>query len=283
MITLTTAAELRAWATEQKRAGLTIGFVPTMGFLHDGHTSLMDQARPLCDKLVVSVYVNPLQFGPDEDLDVYPRDAAGDTQRCLDHGVDCLFMPEHLYPAGFATHVAVHGLTDRLCGASRPGHFEGVTTVVARLLGLSRADVAVFGEKDYQQLTVIRRMVLDLALPTRVVPGTLVRDTDGLALSSRNVYLAPEQRHRALTLHQALFRLRDAAAAGQLDGSTLVRDAMAIIDADELEYLDLVDAELLTPLATVDRPARALVAARYGGTRLIDNVAVGPELSWDLR
>ncbi len=268
--------QAKAWHAER----LVIGFVPTMGFLHAGHTSLMDALRPHCDKLVVSIYVNPLQFAPGEDLAVYPRDPEGDTAKCKAHGVDALFMPPDLYPDGFSTHVSVNGLTDTLCGASRPDHFEGVTTVVARLMGVTRADLACFGEKDFQQLMVIRRMVRDLALPVRIVPGPLVRDDDGLALSSRNVRLTAEQRHRALSLHRALFAMSKAAKAGELNAAALIELGNSAVDCDRLDYLELVDAESLRSIDNVRGPARALVAGYYGSTRLIDNIAVGPELTW---
>lgn len=276
---LVTAPEaLVGWAAEQKRAGHTVGFVPTMGFLHPGHASLMALLRPRCDRLVVSVYVNPLQFGPSEDLARYPRDPEGDARLCEQQGADLLFMPKDLYPDGFSTSVSVHGLTETLCGASRPGHFEGVATVCARLFNLTRADLAAFGEKDFQQLMVIRRMVRDLALPVRIVPGPLVRDADGVALSSRNKYLTPELRARATSLHRALFAMRDADA----DADVAERIALGekLLDCDRLDYLELVDAETLRPARSLDRPARAVVAAFYGTTRLIDNVAVGPELQW---
>lgn len=268
------------WARGRERHGV-IGLVPTMGFLHEGHASLMRRLRPLCDHLVVSIYVNPLQFGPGEDLDRYPRDPEGDMAICRREDVDAVFMPADLYPDGFATQVAVHGLTDRLCGAGRPGHFEGVTTVCARLFGLTRCRISTFGEKDFQQLMTLRRMVEDLALPVRIVPAPLVRDRDGVALSSRNKYLSDAERRRAATLHRALFALADAVDEGETDVATLVRDAQAAVDSDRLEYLEVVDARSLAPLERVDEaPARALVAAHYGTTRLIDNVAVGTPLSW---
>ena len=248
-----------------------MGFVPTMGFLHEGHLSLMRIARSNCDKLVVSIFVNPLQFGPEEDLDQYPRDEEGDAAKCEGVGVDVLFLPEQLYPDGHCTRVEVQGLTDRLCGASRPGHFEGVTTVVARLFGLVLPHVAVFGEKDYQQLAVIRRMTRDLALPVEVIGGPLVRDHDGLALSSRNAYLSADERRRALSLSAALRSIAQSDAPTLSDRIAAARD---MLEVDELDYLEVLDAETLEPLETLDRPARAFVAARVGKTRLIDNWAV---------
>ncbi|MCO4745451.1 MAG: pantoate--beta-alanine ligase [Proteobacteria bacterium] len=277
---LNSSEEMAAWAKAEGLKGHRIGFVPTMGFLHTGHVSLMERLRPRVDRLVVSIYVNPLQFGPNEDLDRYPRDPEGDSKKCRDAGVDALFMPPELYPDGFSTAVTVDRLTDGLCGASRPGHLDGVTTVVARLLNLVRCDEACFGEKDFQQLMVIRRMVRDLAIPVQIVPGPLVRDADGLALSSRNKYLSTADRAKGLTLHRALFAMREAEAAGEKRARVLLAIGQASLDVDVLDYLELVDAETLTAIEHVDRPARALVAAKVGNTRLIDNVAIGPELSW---
>ncbi|HCH66207.1 MAG: pantoate--beta-alanine ligase, partial [Deltaproteobacteria bacterium] len=178
MKTIIDPSEMQAAALEWRARGLRVGFVPTMGFLHRGHTSLMDRARALCDVLVVSIFVNPLQFGPNEDLDRYPRDPEGDAAKCAAHGTDLLFMPTALYPPGHTTRVAVGTLGEGLCGADRPTHFEGVTTVVARLFGIVQPHVSVFGEKDYQQLAIIRRMTRDLAIPVEVVGGALVRDHD---------------------------------------------------------------------------------------------------------
>ncbi len=261
---------IRAW----RRRGETIGFVPTMGFLHEGHTSLMDLARPRCDHLVVSIFVNPLQFGPSEDLDRYPRDPEGDERKCREAGVELLFVPDAFYPEDFSTTVSVSGVTEGLCGDRRPGHFEGVTTVVARLFGMVQPQIAVFGEKDYQQLQVIRRMVRDLAMDIDVVGGPLVRDTDGLALSSRNAYLSAEQRRRGLSLSRSLLAMRAAVADGTRDVETLLVRGRQVLDADQVDYLAVVDAEDLTPLEVVDRPARALGAAFFGSTRLIDNLSL---------
>lgn len=273
---LTTPRAMMDWADTCRAEGLTVGLVPTMGYLHAGHASLMDLLRPQCDRLVVSIFVNPLQFGAGEDLDTYPRDEAGDRATCEAHGVDAVFLPARMYPEGFSTHVEVAGLTDGLCGAKRPGHFQGVTTVVSRLFGLTRCDVAAFGEKDYQQLAVIRRMVRDLAMPVRVVGGAIVRDADGLALSSRNTYLSDADRTRGLSLHRALGAMAEAATAGETDVAALTARAREILTVDQVDYLEVVDALTLAPLERVDRPARALVAAFVGGTRLIDNAPVNP-------
>lgn len=266
--------EMAERARAIRAQGQRIGFVPTMGFLHAGHTSLMDLARARCDVLVASIYVNPLQFAPHEDLDRYPRDPVGDARKCAEHGVDLLFMPDSLYPPGHATRVEVRGVTDRLCGASRPHFFGGVATVVARLFGIVQPQLAVFGEKDYQQLLVIRRMAEDLALGVEVLGGPLVRDTDGVALSSRNAYLSPADRARAASLSRALFGMQRRWRAGDRDVARLIAEAEAAIDADRLDYLELLDAESLAPLGDPARPARAFVAAFYGATRLIDNVGL---------
>lgn len=273
-------AAMTAWSEAHRVQGQRIGFVPTMGFLHRGHTSLMERLRPRVDKLVVSIYVNPLQFGPTEDLDVYPRDLAGDMAQCEAVGVDAVFAPADLYPDGFRTSVEVFGLTEGLCGAKRPGHFQGVTTVVARLFGLVRCHEACFGEKDWQQLVVLHQMTRDLALPVQIVPGPLVRDHDGLALSSRNTYLSAEQRQRGLSLHTALFAMAEAVDQGRTSAAELLELGRSMIQADRLDYLEIVGALDLEPLEVVDRPARALVAGFFGNTRLIDNVALGGEPSW---
>lgn len=267
---------LQAEALTRRARGERVGFVPTMGFLHAGHRSLMELARPRCDWLVVSIFVNPLQFGPSEDLSRYPRDPEGDAALCAAAGVDALLLPPTLYDADHSTTVEVGGPSEGLCGASRPGHFAGVATVVARLFGLVQPSFAVFGEKDYQQLAVIRRLTRDLALPVEIVGGPLVRDTDGVALSSRNAYLSPDERQRARTLSAGLFALQAAAAAGERRAEVLLSTAAARFAVDRLDYLELRAADTLAPLATLDRPARALVAAFVGRTRLLDNVPVEP-------
>ena len=269
MRTLSDPAALNAGMLRLRAAGTRIGFVPTMGFLHEGHLSLMRLARAHCDHLVVSIFVNPLQFGPSEDLDRYPRDAEGDAAKCQANGVDTLFTPSELYPPDRSTLVQVTELTSGLCGASRPGHFDGVTTVVARLFGLVQPHTAVFGEKDYQQLAVIRRMVRDLCLPVDVLGGPLVRDADGLALSSRNEFLDAPSRARALSLNRALRTLAGATTTNAAERIALGR---AELDTDGVDYLAIVDPDSLQPLTEINGRARALVAARIGNTRLIDNL-----------
>lgn len=275
MLTIADPAELAARLRLERARGRRVGFVPTMGFLHEGHASLMRLARPRCDVLVVSVFVNPLQFGPGEDLDRYPRDPEGDTSLCAAAGVDILFMPPSLYAPGHATTVAVAGLTTGLCGAARPGHFDGVTTVVARLFGLLLPDLAVFGEKDYQQLAVVRRMAADLYPTVEVVGGPLIRDADGLALSSRNAYLSPEERLRALSLSAALRAMQAEVQRGERRALALVEVGRGILQVDSLDYLEVVDPDSLVPVERLDGRARALVAGRVGRTRLIDNLLLG--------
>ncbi|MBN1336221.1 MAG: pantoate--beta-alanine ligase [Deltaproteobacteria bacterium] len=265
--------DVTAWARSWRSEGARVGFVPTMGFLHRGHASLLDLAHARCDRVVVSIYVNPLQFGPSEDLDRYPRDPEGDLRLCAAHGVDLAFLPETLYPPGFSTRVRVEGLTSVLCGAARRGHFEGVTTVVARLFGIVGPCTSVFGEKDWQQYVVVRRMAEDLHPGVEVVAGPLVRDDDGLALSSRNRYLSAADRVRALSLHRALRAIRD---SREPSVPALLEEGRSLLEVDRLDYIAIVDPWSLAPLERVDRPARALVAAFVGNTRLIDNVAVDP-------
>ena len=271
MDTITCGATLQTELATRRSAGGRIGFVPTMGFLHEGRLSLMRLARSRCDHLVVSIYVNPLQFGPDEDLDRYPSDPEGDAAKCESVGVDILFTPTDLYADGHATTVSISGLTEGLCGASRPGHFDGVTTVVNRLFGLVQPTIAVFGEKDYQQLAVIRRMAQDLAMDIEVVGGPLIRDADGLALSSRNKYLDGPLRDRALSLSRALHAIREHPSPSV---DERLRSAMAVLDVDKLDYLQIVDPVSLAPLSQIDGPARAMVAAWISKTRLIDNMAI---------
>jgi len=273
MQTWTDPLALQAEILGRRSRGERIGFVPTMGFLHRGHTSLMDIARERCDWLVVSIYVNPLQFGPSEDLDAYPRDPDGDAQRCREHGVDAILMPSDLYAPGHSTRVNVTGLSSGLCGADRPTHFEGVTTVVARLFGLVQPHVAVFGEKDFQQLATIRRMVQDLAMPIDIIGGPLIRDAEGIALSSRNAYLSEPERQRARTISRALRAMAAASMAGEKDVQTLIAQGRAVLDVDQLDYLEVRAEADLTPLTRLDgRPARAFVAAQVGRPRLIDNL-----------
>lgn len=275
-----TVAELRARTAAWKRAGERVGFVPTMGALHEGHLSLVRLARTHAQRIVASVFVNPTQFGPNEDFDAYPRSEARDAELLAGAGCDLLFAPTvaEMYPDGFATTVTVAGVSEPLDGQARPGHFAGVATVVTKLLNQAQADVAVFGEKDYQQLQVIRRLVRDLDLAVEIVGGPTARAEDGLALSSRNAYLTATERPVAARLNQVL---REAIAAlragGRIDeAEARAVEALRAAGFARIDYVEVRDAAELSRLGPgpVDRPARILAAAVLGKTRLIDNMAV---------
>ena len=259
----------------------TIGFVPTMGALHDGHLRLIHEARALCDVVVVSVFVNPAQFGPSEDFNAYPRDLTRDSSLLAEYNVDYVFAPtvEEIYPPGFSTYVTVEGLTDKLEGASRPGHFRGVTTVVAILLNVVRPNFAFFGQKDAQQSIVVKRMVIDLGFDTEIVVLPTVREESGLALSSRNAYLGDGERQAALILNRALTKARAAYNEGEHNASRLleiVRTAIATEPLARIDYVSINDAETLAEVEKVDaRPALLSLAAFIGKTRLIDNIVLG--------
>lgn len=270
-------AQTRAW----RRQGLTIGLVPTMGALHEGHLSLVQAALDRTDRVVVSIFVNPTQFAPTEDLARYPRDEAGDLAKLARVGAHLAFMPDatEMYPPGFSTWVEVGGLSEGLCAVTRPHHFRGVATVVTKLLNQAQADLAVFGEKDWQQLQVIRRLARDLDIPTAILGGPTVREPDGLAMSSRNAYLTPEERRTAAALYRVLCDLAAALADGHPAAPRLAaaRERLLIEGFGAVDYLELRDAETLVPLEQVgDRPARLLAAVFLGRTRLIDNVPAGP-------
>jgi pantoate--beta-alanine ligase len=282
MRTVTTVSELREALAPARRDGRTIGLVPTMGAFHDGHLSLIRRARRDCDVVVVSLFVNPTQFAPSEDLSAYPRDEQRDAALAEAEGVDLLFAPpvEEVYPDGFATTVAVGGITEMLEGhPSRrgPSHFAGVTTVVNKLFNMAGPDVAYFGQKDAQQALVLRQMVRDLDIPVRIEVCPTVRDPDGLALSSRNAYLSEPEREQALALNRALRAADAAAEAGERDAEALLRIARAELDGAgiEPEYLELRSATDLTPVERVNGSTLLAVAARVGRARLIDNVVLG--------
>jgi pantoate--beta-alanine ligase len=265
-----------------QREGKIAGVVPTMGALHEGHLSLVRAANEQCSFVAVTIFVNPTQFGPGEDFDKYPNTLESDLAHCDKLGVDLVFTPtvEAMYPPGCQTSVHVGGLTEGLCGSRRPGHFDGVATVVAKLFNILPADLAFFGEKDYQQMVVIRRMVQDLDMPIEIVPCPTVREPDGLAMSSRNAYLSQEERVRATSLSRALFLARDRIAAGEYDAASLttgIRNEIRLAQPTEIDYVEIVDPETLAPLPKVDRPARICLAVRFGSCRLIDNIAVGEE------
>ncbi len=259
-----------------RAAGKRVGFVPTMGALHEGHLSLIRRARRECSFVVVSIFVNPTQFGPNEDLDRYPRPFQRDVQLCAREGVDLVFAPspEAMYPAGYSTYVDVEGITERYEGACRPGHFRGVATVVTKLFHIIPADVAYFGQKDAQQLAVIRRMVADLNFPLEIVACDTVRDPDGLAVSSRNVYLDPQQRRSALGLSRALFEARRRFQAGERSREALGTLMRRIMEQSGIavDYADVVDPESFEPVDPATEQALLIVAGRVGQTRLIDNL-----------
>ncbi len=271
---------LRAAISGLRADGSSIALVPTMGALHEGHMSLVAEGGSRADHVVVSIFVNPKQFGPNEDLDAYPRQEARDVAMLEEAKVAILWAPtvDVMYPAGFASNISVGGVSDELDGAARPGHFDGVATVVTKLFNQVRPDVALFGEKDYQQLAVIRRMVADLNQPLDIIGVPTRRADDGLALSSRNVYLSAEQRAAAVALPKALNDAARRIAGGETVAGVL-KDAIASLAAagfGPIDYFELRDAETLETLPMLDRPGRLLAAARMGSTRLIDNIAVDP-------
>jgi len=279
MLTIRTVAELRTALTPVRLAGRRIGLVPTMGALHDGHVSLLRRARRDCDLVVMSLFVNPRQFDQAADLQRYPRDEARDRALAERAGADIVFAPapEAVYPGDFATTVSVGGPADGLEGAHRGrAHFDGVATVVAKLLNMVGPDVAFFGAKDAQQLAVVRRLVADLDIPCAIEACPTVREPDGLAMSSRNALLTPQQRARASALHEALLSTRAAVADGERDPDAATAPGRAVLAAAgaELEYLTLVDPLTMTPLPELDRDALAVIAARLGHVRLIDNLSV---------
>ncbi|HEV2474348.1 MAG TPA: pantoate--beta-alanine ligase, partial [Chthonomonadales bacterium] len=274
-------AATRARLRRERLAERSIGFVPTMGALHEGHLSLMRRAREECRFVAASIFVNPTQFGPSEDYTRYPRDLERDSALAESAGVDLLFSPEagEIYPEGFQTAVEVQSLSATLEGAYRPGHFRGVATVVAKLFAILQPTRAYFGEKDYQQLLVVRRMARDLNFELEVIGCPIVREADGLALSSRNVYLSPEARRQATCLCRALREVQARVSAGSNDGALLTRQTRELIAASPLaqpDYVAICDPDNLAPLTLLDRPARMLVAAKVDGVRLIDNALLLP-------
>ncbi|HEV2678160.1 MAG TPA: pantoate--beta-alanine ligase [Aliidongia sp.] len=276
---LRTVADLRDRIAQWRREGARIGLIPTMGALHEGHLTLVRRALEAGECAVVSIFVNPTQFGPNEDFGAYPRREADDVAKFAAVGGHLVWAPtvDAMYPGGFATHVAVSGLTDGLCGPFRPGHFQGVATVVAKLLLQVLPDRAYFGQKDYQQLQVVRRMACDLDIPTRIVGVPTVREADGLALSSRNIYLSTDERQAASLLPQVMQETAAAALAGHAPFAELLESARARLAAagfGPIDYVAICDAERLEPVEDLARPARLFVAARLGKTRLIDNIPI---------
>ncbi|HEV3041966.1 MAG TPA: pantoate--beta-alanine ligase [Candidatus Angelobacter sp.] len=277
MKTISSAAEMTALVKEAKRSGKSVGFVATMGALHDGHLSLVCAGRARTDVLVTSVFVNPTQFGPKEDFSKYPRSLEKDSGLLADAGVDYLFAPstEEMYPKDASTWVTVEGISDRLDGKSRPGHFRGVTTVVSKLFNIIQPDLAFFGQKDAAQVAVIRKMVRDLNFDVHIVVCPIVRESDGLAMSSRNAYLSPEQRKQALVLYRSLMRVQLLADRGEKDANRLIAAAKQVIaeePAVRLDYFEIVNNDTLEPVTGNSIGALVAVAAYVGQTRLIDNI-----------
>jgi len=272
-------AMLHRAVTALKQSGKSVALVPTMGSLHDGHLSLVRMAKRVADHAVVSIFVNPTQFGPNEDFDAYPRDEARDAAMLVEEGTSLLWAPDVsvMYPGGHSTHIEVAELGADYCGAARPGHFDGVATVVAKLFNQVRPDVAIFGEKDWQQLAIIRRMARDLDFAIDILGAPIARDADGLALSSRNAYLTPEQRAAATVFPRALNAAAKAIAGGSDVAGALAKAEAAIVAGgfDSVDYVALADADSLERLRDFRAPARLLAAARIGKTRLIDNLPVG--------
>ena len=273
----TTIDEMRRACRSARQSGRRLGLVPTMGALHEGHLSLVRSARASCDVVAVSIFVNPTQFGPNEDLAKYPRSFERDREMLEQEGVDLLFVPsvEEMYPVGAATWVTVEGLSGKLDGRTRPTHFRGVTTVVAKLFHIVEPDVAFFGQKDAAQVAIIRRMVRDLNLPVEIVACTIVREADGLAMSSRNAYLDAQQRKQALVLYRSLMRVQQLVDAGEQSAAKLVaagREEFAAESKVRLDYFEIVDPETLDPIGDISQGALVAVAAFVGSTRLIDNL-----------
>lgn len=283
---LTTIAEMRSWSRAERSRRHTIGFVPTMGYLHEGHLRLVDRARELADRIVLSSFVNPLQFGPREDLARYPRDLPRDRKLAEARGVDCLFVPDTsaMYPVEPLARIVPGPVADTLEGAARPGHFTGVLTVVAKLFHIVEPDVAVFGRKDFQQAMLVKRLVQDLDFPLTIDVAPTVRELDGLALSSRNTYLTPDERRAALALSRALRTLEQTWRGGEADPAKLQRTGMDAMRVPEVtpEYCALVDEDV-QPVNRVTARTVAVVAARVGKTRLLDNVVLGEGIGADPR
>ncbi len=276
-----TITDMQKLAADWQTQGLKIGLVPTMGFFHEGHLALMRYARPRCDRLVVSLFVNPIQFGPKEDFREYPRDLERDAALAEKEGVDVLFTPtaEDMYPAGFQTYVEVTELSQPLCGARRPGHFRGVATVVLKLFNIVQPHLAVFGLKDYQQYLVIRQMVRDLNLPIEIVGHPIVREKDGLAMSSRNVYLTPEERQVATCLYKALQQAQKRVSEGQRDASALAKELQDFITQHpftRIDYIEFRHPETLAPVEEITGPTLLALAVFVGKARLIDNAIINP-------
>jgi pantoate--beta-alanine ligase len=272
--------EMQKMSDKLRKKGKRIGFVPTMGYLHDGHISLVRKAKELSDSIVVSIFVNPTQFGPGEDFQRYPRDEEGDKAKLEKAGVELLFIPDakEMYPAGYQTTIEVEEVSKGLCGDFRPGHFRGVATVVSKLFNIVKPHVAVFGEKDYQQLLVIKRMVEDLNFDIEIIPGTLLREEDGMAMSSRNTYLSPENRRKATVLYRSLMDAKELFDSGEKRAYNIIeviKNAIESVEGVSIQYVEMRDAETLERIERVSRPAVIAIAAMVGPVRLIDNIVIG--------
>ncbi len=273
---------MQARSNQLRSQGKIIAFVPTMGYLHEGHLSLMRLARSLADTVVVSIFVNPTQFGPGEDLGAYPRDFDRDQSLCRKAGVDILFYPTapEMYGPRFQTFIALEQLPHHLCGISRPVHFRGVATIVTKLFNIVKPHTAIFGQKDYQQVRIIRQLVQDLDMDIQITSGPTVREPDGLAMSSRNAYLSASLRPSALTLYQALCQTRDQIEKGLTDAKALIRSAVSLIQSfpeTAIDYIVICDPDTLEDMQTIDRPAVMALAVKVGKTRLIDNMMLSPQ------
>jgi pantoate--beta-alanine ligase len=280
MNVIKSVTEMQAFSEASRNQGKKISFVPTMGYLHQGHAHLMQEARKLGDVLIVSIFVNPTQFGPGEDFEKYPRDWERDAQLCESAGVDVIFAPtaEEMYPQGYQTSITVSQVSRNLCGASRPTHFQGVATVVAKLFNCVKPHVALFGEKDFQQLVVIQRMVKDLNMDIQIIGVPTVREQDGLAMSSRNTYLSADERMSALSLSRGLIRARELFQRGERSAHVLIETVREMIEKEQgtaVDYIKICDRETLKDVDTIAGPAVMALAVKIGKARLIDNIALG--------
>jgi len=273
--------EQQNYSLNMKYRKMKIGLVPTMGFLHKGHLSLIDKAKELSDKIIVSIFVNPTQFGAGEDYRKYPRDENRDLKLLREKEVDAVFIPKtkEIYPEGFKTSCHVSELSKKYCGSSRPGHFEGVTTVVLKLFNITQPDIAVFGEKDYQQYIIIKKMSEDLNLPIKIIPSPIIREKDGLAMSSRNTYLNREQRKEAAIVYESLLTAKDLVKKGKHETGFLKKKMTGLIESKKytrIDYIEFINPETLKKVKKIEKPTRILMAVWVGKTRLIDNIEVRP-------